>query len=111
VPAELIVELDGRRVPVRIFDHRRDTAPKTPSRHEAHHGPGVHSVIEAPMQGTILRVLVEADQEIEAGDVVCVLEAMKMENAIPAPRDGVVSELPIKAGQVVQPGQTLAVID
>ncbi len=111
VPAELIVELDGRRVPVRIFDHRRDTAPKTPSRHEAHHGPGVHSVIAAPMQGTILRVLVEEDQEIEAGDVICILEAMKMENAIPAPRDGVVSELPIKAGQVVQPGQTLAVID
>jgi biotin carboxyl carrier protein len=56
-------------------------------------------------------VLVEADQEIEAGDVICVLEAMKMENAIPAPRDGVLSDLPIKAGQVVQPGQTLAVID
>jgi acetyl-CoA/propionyl-CoA carboxylase biotin carboxyl carrier protein len=111
VPAELIVELDGRRVPIRIFDHRRDTAPKTPSRHETHHGPGVHSVIEAPMQGTILRILVEAEQEIEAGDVICILEAMKMENAIPAPRDGVVSELPIKAGQVVQPGQTLAVID
>jgi acetyl-CoA/propionyl-CoA carboxylase biotin carboxyl carrier protein len=111
VPAELIVELDGRRVPVRIFDHRRDTAPKSPSRHEAHRGPGVHSVIAAPMQGTILRVLVEAHQEIEAGDVVCILEAMKMENAIPAPRDGVISELPIKAGQVVQPGQTLAVID
>jgi acetyl-CoA/propionyl-CoA carboxylase biotin carboxyl carrier protein len=111
VPAELIVELDGRRVPVRIFDHRRDTAPKSPSRHEAHRGPGVHSVIAAPMQGTIVRVLVEADQEIEAGDVVCILEAMKMENAIPAPRDGVVSELPIKAGQVVHPGQTLAVID
>jgi len=111
VPAELIVELDGRRVPVRIFDHRRDTAPRTPSRHEAHRGPGVHSVIAAPMQGTILRVLVEADQVIEAGDVLCILEAMKMENAIPSPRDGVVSELPIKAGQVVQPGQTLAVID
>src|SRR5207247_4118113 len=72
VPAELIVELDGRRVPVRIFDHRRDTAPKTPSRHEAHHGPGVHSVIAAPMQGTILRVLVEEEQEIEAGDVICI---------------------------------------
>jgi acetyl-CoA/propionyl-CoA carboxylase biotin carboxyl carrier protein len=111
VPAELIVELDGRRVPVRIFDHRRDTAPKSPSRHEAHRGPGVHSIIAAPMQGTILRVLVEADQQIEAGDVVCILEAMKMENAIPAPRDGIVSELPIKAGQVVHPGQTLAVID
>jgi biotin carboxyl carrier protein len=63
------------------------------------------------MQGTILRVLVEAGQEIEAGDVICILEAMKMENAIPAPREGVVTELPIENGQVVQPGQTLAVID
>jgi len=112
VPAEILVEMDGRRVPIRIFDHRRDTAPKPPARHAAgHHGEHVHSVIAAPMQGTILRVLVELGQEIEAGDVVCILEAMKMENAIPAPREGVVSELPIGSGQVVQVGQTLAVID
>jgi acetyl-CoA/propionyl-CoA carboxylase biotin carboxyl carrier protein len=111
VPAELLVEVDGRRVPVRIFDHRRDTAPKPPARHAGHHGEHVHSVIAAPMQGTILRVLVEEGQEIEAGDVVCILEAMKMENAIPAPREGVLSELPIRPGQVVQVGETLAVID
>ena len=111
VPAELIVEVDGRRVPIRIFDHRRDTAPRPPARHTAHHGERVHSVVAAPMQGTILRVLVEEEQEIEAGDVVCILEAMKMENAIPAPREGIVSDLRIEAGQVVQPGQTLAVID
>jgi acetyl-CoA/propionyl-CoA/long-chain acyl-CoA carboxylase, biotin carboxylase, biotin carboxyl carrier protein len=111
VPAELLMEVDGRRVPIRIFDHRRETAPRAPSRHSGHHGEGVHSVISAPMQGTILRVLVEEGQEIQAGDVVCILEAMKMENAIPAPREGVVSDLPIAAGQVVQPGQTIAVID
>jgi acetyl-CoA/propionyl-CoA carboxylase biotin carboxyl carrier protein len=111
VPAEIVVELDGRRVPVRIFDHRRDVAPKPPTRHTAHHGERVHSVVAAPMQGTILRVLVEKDQQVEAGDVVCILEAMKMENAIPAPREGVVSELPIEPGQVVQAGQTLVVIE
>ena len=111
VPAELLVELDGRRVPVRIFDRRRARAPRPPSRHEAHVGEHVHSVIAAPMQGTILRVLVEPGQEIRAGEVICILEAMKMENAIPAPREGVVSELPIRAGQVVAAGQTLAVID
>jgi biotin carboxyl carrier protein len=71
----------------------------------------VHSVITSPMQGTILRVLVEPGQEIQAGDVVCILEAMKMENAIPAPREGTVSELPIQAGQVVQVGDPLAIID
>jgi acetyl-CoA/propionyl-CoA carboxylase biotin carboxyl carrier protein len=111
VPAELLMEVDGRRVPIRIFDHRRATAPRAPSRHTGHHGEGVHSVISAPMQGTILRVLVEQGQEIQAGDVVCILEAMKMENAIPAPREGVVSDLPVASGQVVQPGQTIAVID
>jgi acetyl-CoA/propionyl-CoA carboxylase, biotin carboxylase, biotin carboxyl carrier protein len=111
VPAEMLVELAGRRVPVRIFDRRRPTAPKAPVRHGRHHAEHVHSVISAPMQGTILRVLVEPGQEIEAGDVICILEAMKMENAIPAPREGVVTELPIEDGQVVQRGQTLAVID
>jgi len=111
VPAELLLEVDGRRVPIRIFDHRRDTAPKRPSPHSAHLGETVHSVIASPMQGTILRVLVEQGQEIRAGDVVCILEAMKMENAIPAPREGVITELPIRAGQVVQADQTLAVID
>ena len=111
VPAELLLEVDGRRVPIRIFDHRRDTAPKRPSPHSAHLGETVHSVIASPMQGTILRVLVEQGQEIRAGDVVCILEAMKMENAIPAPREGVITELPIRAGQVVQADQTLAIID
>ena len=111
VPAELLLEVEGRRVPIRIFDQRRETAPKPPSRHSGHGGEHVHSVIAAPMQGTILRVLVEEGEEIRAGDVVCILEAMKMENAVPAPREGTVSELPIRPGQVVQAGETLAVID
>jgi acetyl-CoA/propionyl-CoA carboxylase biotin carboxyl carrier protein len=111
VPAELVLEVDGRRVPVRIFDQRRETAPKPPSRSSAHHADSVHSVIAAPMQGTILRVLVEPGQEIQAGDVVCVLEAMKMENAVPAPREGKVAELPIAEGQVVQAGDTLVVLE
>ncbi|MFM7718591.1 MAG: acetyl/propionyl/methylcrotonyl-CoA carboxylase subunit alpha [Actinomycetota bacterium] len=111
VPAELVVEVGGRRVPIRVFDQRRPAAPGPLVRHQGHHGHGVHSVIAAPMQGKIVRVLVEPGQSIEAGDVLCILEAMKMENAIPAPREGTVSELPIEAGQVVQVGQTLAVID
>jgi biotin carboxyl carrier protein len=62
------------------------------------------------MQGTILQVLVEEGQEIEAGQVVVILEAMKMENHIAAPREGVIAELPVSAGQVVETGQTIAVI-
>jgi acetyl-CoA/propionyl-CoA carboxylase biotin carboxyl carrier protein len=110
-PADILVEVDGRRVPVRIFDERRDLAPKSPSSSGAHHGEHVHGVIVAPMQGTILKVLVEKGQEIRAGEVVCILEAMKMENHIASSRDGEVTELPIRAGQVVETGQTLAVID
>jgi acetyl-CoA/propionyl-CoA carboxylase, biotin carboxylase, biotin carboxyl carrier protein len=111
VPAELLIEVDGRRVPVRIFDQRRDSAPRPPSRLAAHRDQAVHSVVTAQMQGTVLRVLVEIGQEIQAGDVICILEAMKMENAIPAPREGRISELPVREGQVVQAGDTLAVID
>jgi acetyl-CoA/propionyl-CoA carboxylase biotin carboxyl carrier protein len=110
-PADILVEVDGRRVPVRIFDERREIAPRPPASHDAHHGEHVHGVIAAPMQGTILKVLVEKGQEIRAGEVICILEAMKMENHIASNRDGEVTDLPIRAGQVVETGQTLAVID
>jgi acetyl-CoA/propionyl-CoA carboxylase, biotin carboxylase, biotin carboxyl carrier protein len=109
----VLVEVDGRRVPVRIHDEAQRTAPQSPAEH-ARHGPGAHhvgDVISAPMQGTILQVLVEEGQEIRAGTVLCILEAMKMENHVAAPRDGTVSELPISAGQVVQIGQVIAVIE
>jgi acetyl-CoA/propionyl-CoA carboxylase biotin carboxyl carrier protein len=110
-PADILVEVDGRRVPVRIFDERREVAPRAPASHEAHHGAHVHGEILAPMQGTILKVLVEKGQEIRAGEVVCILEAMKMENHVASTRDGEVTELPIRAGQVVDINQVLAVID
>ena len=110
-PADILVEVDGRRVPVRIFDERREIAPRSPSPSSAHHGEHVHGEIRAPMQGTILKVLVEKGQEIRAGEVVCILEAMKMENHIASTRNGEVTELPIHAGQVVETGRILAVID
>jgi acetyl-CoA/propionyl-CoA carboxylase biotin carboxyl carrier protein len=110
-PADILVEVDGRRVPVRIFDERRELAPRPPTAHDAHHGEHVHGEIRAPMQGTIVKVLVEKGQEVQPGDVLCILEAMKMENHIPSTRDGEVTDLPIHAGQVVETGQILAVID
>jgi acetyl-CoA/propionyl-CoA carboxylase, biotin carboxylase, biotin carboxyl carrier protein len=110
-PADILVEVDGRRVPVRIFDERRQLAPRPPTSHGALGGEHVHGEIRAPMQGTIVKVLVEKGQEVRPGDVICILEAMKMENHIPAPRDGEVTEIPIHAGQVVDTGQLLAVID
>jgi acetyl-CoA/propionyl-CoA carboxylase biotin carboxyl carrier protein len=112
-PVTITVEVDGRRVPVRIHDDRVRRAPRRPSEHGAHGGHGHHAadVITSTMQGTILQVLVQPGQEVKAGDVVCILEAMKMENHVAAARDGVVSELLVSPGQVVETGQTIAVID
>jgi acetyl-CoA/propionyl-CoA carboxylase biotin carboxyl carrier protein len=110
-PADILVEVDGRRIPVRIFDERRDPAPRPPMAPDPHHGEHVHGEILAPMQGTIVKVLVEKGQEVRPGDVICVLEAMKMENHVPSNREGEVTDLPIRAGQVVETGQVLAVID
>jgi acetyl-CoA/propionyl-CoA carboxylase, biotin carboxylase, biotin carboxyl carrier protein len=110
-PADILVEVDGRRIPVRIFDERREAAPRPPAAHEAHQGEHVHGEILAPMQGTIVKVLVEKGQEVQPGDVICILEAMKMENHVPSSREGEVTDLPIHAGQVVETGQLLAVID
>src|SRR5687767_3754823 len=110
-PADILVEVDGRRVPVRIFDERREPAPRPPMAPDPHHGEHVHGEILAPMQGTIVKVLVEKGQEVRPGDVICILEAMKMENHVPSNREGEVTDLPIRAGQVVETGQILAVID
>jgi biotin carboxyl carrier protein len=63
------------------------------------------------MQGTIQKVMVEIGQEIEAGQDLCILEAMKMENRISSPRDGTVGEVFVKAGEVVQTDQALMVIE
>jgi acetyl-CoA/propionyl-CoA carboxylase, biotin carboxylase, biotin carboxyl carrier protein len=110
-PADILVEVDGRRIPVRIFDERREPAPRAPASPETHQGGHVHGEILAPMQGTIVKVLVEKGQEVRPGDVICILEAMKMENHVPSSREGEITDLPIHAGQVVETGQVLAVID
>jgi acetyl-CoA/propionyl-CoA carboxylase biotin carboxyl carrier protein len=62
------------------------------------------------MQGTVLAVEVAEGDEVTAGQVVCVVEAMKMENEITAPRDGVVSELSVEPGQQVTTGQVVCLV-
>ncbi len=63
------------------------------------------------MQGTIVKTVAEVGQTVAAGDLVLVLEAMKMENHISAHRDGVVTALHVEAGQVVDSGEALATIE
>jgi acetyl-CoA/propionyl-CoA carboxylase biotin carboxyl carrier protein len=107
------IEVGGKRYSVRARE-RLDTVvrpgkPKPPKATSGIGGSG-GEVLAAPMQGTIVKVMVEAGQAVNAGDVVCVLEAMKMENSILAHTDGTVAELKVSAGQSVEAGATLAVI-
>ena len=63
------------------------------------------------MQGTIVKVLVEVGSQVEAGQPVVVLEAMKMENQIQAERPGTVKEIKVAAGDTVGAGDVVVVID
>ncbi len=64
--------------------------------------------VTSPMPGTILDVKVSVGQSVKKGDVICVLEAMKMENDIPAPADGVIASINVQKGASVSANDLLA---
>ena len=66
--------------------------------------------VTAPMPGTVLRLDVKEGQTVRRGDVLVVLEAMKMENEIPAPRDGVIAQIAVQKGSTVDTGTLLVVL-
>jgi acetyl-CoA/propionyl-CoA carboxylase biotin carboxyl carrier protein len=67
--------------------------------------------VAVPMQGTIVKVLVNVGDAVEAGQPVCVLEAMKMENNINADKSGTVTEVKVTPGQSVGTGDIVIVIE
>ncbi|HEX3691165.1 MAG TPA: biotin/lipoyl-containing protein, partial [Solirubrobacteraceae bacterium] len=86
--------------------------PRRPARRagSAGGGGGGGDTLASPIQGTVLKVAVEAGAEVEEGTLVAVIEAMKMENEITAHKAGKISELPISVGASVATGDTIAVI-
>jgi biotin carboxyl carrier protein len=72
---------------------------------------GGHSSIVAPMPGKVVSVLVENGAEVQAGDGVLVVEAMKMQNEMKAPKAGRITELRVASGATVNAGEVLAVIE
>ncbi len=119
---DLTVEVNGRRLNVRLFDSPsvvQPSGPATPRRaphlQKAKTGAARHDAdgveLTSPLQGTIIRVEVTSGTAVQRGDLICVVEAMKMENEITAHRDGTVSSLSVAAGDAVRIGSVLATIE
>jgi len=108
------VEVNGKRFEVRAWvpeSGSMSTSPRrSPRASGAATGGAATGDVVAPMQGTIVKVLVEVGQEVNAGDAVVVLEAMKMENQLQADKAGTVSAVKVKAGDKVGSGDVLVVI-
>ncbi len=68
-------------------------------------------IVEVPITGKIISVNVKPGDQVQEGDVICILESMKMENPILAPVDGTIGEIGVSAEQVVKPGETITVIE
>jgi acetyl-CoA/propionyl-CoA/long-chain acyl-CoA carboxylase, biotin carboxylase, biotin carboxyl carrier protein len=108
------LELDGRRYGVKLLQPEPPHAELARRRREragggAHHGAAKEAVV-SPMQGTVLAVEVAEGEEVRAGQVICIVEAMKMENEIRAHRHGTVGELSVAAGAQVATGQVICVV-
>jgi acetyl-CoA/propionyl-CoA carboxylase biotin carboxyl carrier protein len=112
-------EVDGRRFEVSLrYDEtgRGGAGAQGPRSRRSRAAKATRAAVSAPgdvatpMQGTVLKVLVEAGQEVVAGDVVCIVEAMKMENEVATSGGGTVVELRVAEGQAVQAGEVIAVV-
>ena len=108
------VEVDGRRFEVRLSEPEPEWRALAQRRHERVHAGGAggsgQDAVVSPMQGTVLSVAVSDGDEVDAGHVICIVEAMKMENEVHAHRDGAVSQLSVEPGQPVSTGQIICVI-
>ncbi|HET6997939.1 MAG TPA: biotin/lipoyl-containing protein, partial [Solirubrobacterales bacterium] len=114
------VEVSGKLFDVKVIGEAGAggaapaAAGKKPPKRERKAGGGGSASSEAlvsPLQGTVFKVNVEQGAEVSEGDLICVIEAMKMENEITAHRSGKVTSLNVEVGAAVSSGDTLAIIE
>jgi acetyl-CoA/propionyl-CoA carboxylase biotin carboxyl carrier protein len=119
VSREYAVEVSGRRFDVTVIGEAPTVngagpgapAKKAPRRErKSGGGGGAPGELVSPLQGTVLKVAVEKGAEVAEGTLICVIEAMKMENEITAPSAGIVEELGVSEGGSVATGDRIAVI-
>jgi acetyl-CoA/propionyl-CoA carboxylase biotin carboxyl carrier protein len=124
VQRDVDVEVNGKRFAVKVFVPQSQAGavvaggapagaakPRRGSAGGAGGAGGGSGAVTVPMQGTIVKILVEVGQDIEAGATVCVLEAMKMENNIAAEKAGTVKEIKVSTGDSVGAGDVVVVIE
>jgi acetyl-CoA/propionyl-CoA carboxylase biotin carboxyl carrier protein len=107
----MVVEVNGRRFQVTVPELKVANGGATPVRRVA---PSVARAsgndITSPVQGTVIRVAAEAGARVAQGDVIAVVEAMKMENDIRAHRDGTLASIEVAVGAKVGAGGIVAVL-
>jgi acetyl-CoA/propionyl-CoA carboxylase, biotin carboxylase, biotin carboxyl carrier protein len=117
VERDYAVEVSGRRFDVKVIGDAAAPNGATPAMRKAPRrekkdggGGGAPGELISPLQGTVLKVVVEQGAQVEEGALVCVIEAMKMENEITAPSAGTVEELGVAEGGAISTGDRIAVI-
>ena len=105
-PDDIEVSLRGVSYPVKLTDPKRLRSAQSGGEHDK----GIARIV-APMPGKVVRLLVEAGTEVEAGAGILVVEAMKMQNEMKAPKAGHVVSIHSQVGSTVNAGDVLAVIE
>ena len=104
-------EAGSTSAPVAAAPAAKPAAAPAPAAKPAASGAEGSVKVEAPMPGTILDVKTSVGASVKSGDVLCILEAMKMENEIVAPADGTVASIAANKGDSVEAGQIIVTLN